>query len=374
MPLQPVRPVQIVLRKLNMRMRNPFTTSFGTEQDKTFCVLKVVDESGKTGWGESVAVDLPLYNEETTITNQHILEDIIIPHILGKDIGHPDEVSRMFHFIRRNRMAIATMETAIWDLFAKVNQMPLYQLLGGENRPIEVGVSIGIHDVTKELLNKIEEKLQAGAKKIKLKIRPGQDVEVIKEVRKVYPDIPLMADANSAYTLKDIDIFKKLDAFNLMMIEQPLGYDDLIDHSRLQKQIQTPICLDESIISHDNARKAIELGSCKVINIKIGRVGGLSEAKSIHDVCAAEGIPVWCGGMLEAGIGRAHNIALSTLSNFTLPGDTGPSRQYWEKDIIEPEVVVENGMVRPPDKPGIGYAIDHDALDAYTIYERIFER
>lgn len=228
------------------------------------------------------------FNEETTITNQHMLEDVIIPKILGQDISHPDEVGEMFRFIRRNAMAIATMETAIWDLFAKVNQEPLYKVLGGKKRAIEVGASIGIHRSAAELLSKIEEKVQAGAKKIKLKIRPGQDVHVIKEVRKAYPDIALMVDANAAYTLKDIEVFKRLDEYGLMMIEQPLEYDDLVDHSRLQKEICTPICLDESIVNYSSARKAIELGSCKVINIKIGRVGGLSEAKLIHDIAAGK--------------------------------------------------------------------------------------
>jgi O-succinylbenzoate synthase len=372
MQWQPIKLTKIVLRKLKMSLRTPFTTSFGTEKDKTFCVLEVINENGESGWGESVAVDLPLYNEETTITNQHILEDIIIPQILGKEIQHPDEVGEMFKFIRRNRMAIATADNAVWDLFAKVNQKPLHAMLGGQKETIEVGVSIGIQDSIKDLLIKIEEKLQEGRKKIKVKISPGKDVNVIKEVRRVFPDIPLMADANSAYTLKDINLLKQLDDFHLLMIEQPLDYDDIVDHSRLQKELETPICLDESICSHRDAKKAIELGSCKIINIKIGRVGGLSEAKRIHDLCKDYNIPVWCGGMLETGIGRAHNIAISTLSQFQIPGDTGPSSQYWAEDIISPEIEVKNGLLQVPQNPGIGYAVDMEKIDKYTVYKKEF--
>ncbi|RDI39924.1 o-succinylbenzoate synthase [Falsibacillus pallidus] len=370
---QTIHPKEVVLRRLNMTLNQPFTTSFGTETGKDFCLVEVIDENGNSGWGESVAMTGPFYNEETTETNQLMLENYLIPAILGKTFHHPDEANELFAPIRRNRMAKSTLETAIWDLYAKNNQISLKQALGGdEQKQIEVGVSIGIHDSVEELLKVIEGKISNGLRKIKLKIKPGKDVEVIREVRKVYPDIPLMADANSAYTLEDIGVLKQLEEFNLMMIEQPLQSDDILEHSLLQKQLKTPICLDESICSFKDAKEAIELGSCKIINIKIGRVGGLSEAKKIHDLCKEHGIPVWCGGMLEAGVGRAHNIALTSLSQFTIPGDTGPSRHYWKEDIISPEVTVENGIVLAVSGPGIGYAINRDVLDRYTVDKKVF--
>ena len=367
-----IQPEKVILRKLKMKLNNPFTTSFGTETEKEFCVVEVIDQNGNSGWGESVAMENPFYNEETTKSNQYLLEDYLIPAILGKTFEHPDEIGKLFSHIRRNRMAKATIETAIWDLYAKNLQVPLYEALGGTKQEIEVGVSIGVHESVEELLSVIKDKLDKGFRKVKLKIKPGKDVEVVRDVRRAFPDIPLMADANSAYTLEDIEHLKKLDDFGLMMIEQPLQSDDILDHSKLQQQLSTPICLDESICSFKDAKEAIELGSCKIINIKIGRVGGLSEAIRIHNLCQEHGIPVWCGGMLEAGIGRAHNIALTTLSQFVLPGDTGPSRHYWKEDIITPEVEVENGLVYVSEEPGIGYRINKEILDKYTTYARTF--
>ncbi len=244
--------------------------------------------------------------------------------------------------------------------------------LGGEKTKIEVGVSIGIQDTVDDLLRIIDGHVNEGYKRMKVKIKPGWDVDVIREIRKQFPDVPLMADANSAYTLDDIDLLKKLDEFNLMMIEQPLAADDIIDHAKLQKEITTPICLDESIHSYEDARKAIELGSCKIINLKIGRVGGLTESKRIHDLCLEHDIAVWCGGMLEAGVGRAHNVALTTLSNFILPGDTAGSSRYWEKDIIDPEVIVKDGYITVPDGPGIGYEPNLETIKEFTVSEKNF--
>ncbi|WP_445669201.1 o-succinylbenzoate synthase [Margalitia sp. FSL K6-0131] len=372
MTMKPIQPKKITLRKLQMKLKQPFTTSFGTQTEKEFCILEVEDKNGNIGWGESGALTFPGYNEETTITNQHILEDFLIPSILGNSYDHPDQFNQQISYIRRNRMAKSTVETAIWDLYAKNNGVPLYKVLGGEKKDIKVGVSIGIKDSIKELLETIEEKMDKGFHKIKVKIKPGKDVEVIREIRKVFPDIPLMADANSAYTLKDIDLLKQLDQFNLLMIEQPLEHDDIIHHSKLQKQIETPICLDESICSYEDAKNAIELGSCKIINIKIGRVGGHSESIKIHNLCKEHNIPVWCGGMLEAGIGRAHNIAITSLSQFLIPGDTGPSQQYWHEDIIQPEVEVKNGIVQLPSGNGIGYTVDKEKVKKYTVYEKQF--
>ncbi|MDE3839022.1 o-succinylbenzoate synthase [Bacillus methanolicus] len=363
---------KIILRHLKMRMKSPFTTSFGSFQDKEFLLLEAFDENGLSGWGESVAFAAPWYNEETVKTNWHMLEDFLIPAILNKEFNHPDEVSVIFSYIRKNNMAKSTVEGAVWDLYAKEKGISLAAALGGQKEKIEVGISIGIQDTVEDLLRLIDGYMNEGYKRMKVKIKPGWDVDVIREIRKRFPDVPLMADANSAYTLEDIDLLKALDEFNLMMIEQPLASDDIVDHARLQKEIKTPVCLDESIHSYEDARKAIELGSCKMINIKIGRVGGLTESKRIHDLCREHGLPVWCGGMLESGIGRAHNIALTTLDNFILPGDTAGSSRYWERDIIEPEVVVQDGWIIVPDKPGIGYEPNYDTIKEFTVFEKSF--
>jgi O-succinylbenzoate synthase len=360
----------ITLRHLQMKLKNPFTTSFGTFEEKDFVLLEAKDENGTIGWGESVAFHSPWYNEETLQTNWHMLEDFLIPLILNKEISHPDEVSEIFAGIRKNNMAKSTIEGAVWDIFAQQTNQSLAQALGGEREKIEVGISIGIQDTVEDLVEIVDGFIKEGYKRIKVKIKPGLDVEVMKTLRKTFPDVPIMADANSAYRLNDTELLKQLDEYDLMMIEQPLASDDIIDHAQLQKELKTPICLDESIQSLEDARKAVELGSTEVINIKIGRVGGLTEAKKIHDYCAEKGIPVWCGGMLEAGVGRAHNIALTTLPNFTMPGDTAGSSHYWEKDIIKPEVVVKDGYIDVPDTPGIGYEIDREAVDAFTVSKK----
>jgi O-succinylbenzoate synthase len=363
---------EVVLRHMKMRMKAPFTTSFGTFQDKEFLLLEAKDENGLSGWGESVAFHSPWYNEETLKTNWHMLEDFIIPDLLNKEIRHPDEVSEKLSYIRKNNMAKSAFEGAVWDLFAKQQGIPLAKALGGTASNIEVGISIGIQDTVADLLKLIEEHVNEGYKRIKVKIKPGWDVEVMREVCKHFPDVQLMADANSAYRLEDIELLKQLDEFDLMMIEQPLASDDIIDHATLQRELKTPVCLDESIHSYEDARKAIELGSCRIINIKIGRVGGLTESKKIHDLCQERGIPVWCGGMLESGIGRAHNIALTTLSNFVMPGDTAASSRYWEKDLIEPEVTVDNGMIKVPEKSGLGYEPDLETIKRFTVTEKSY--
>lgn len=360
----------ITIRHLKMTMKSPFTTSFGTFKDKEFLLLEAKNEDGTVGWGESVAFNAPWYNEETLKTNWHMLEDFLIPLILNKEIKHPDEVNQMFAPIRKNNMAKSTIEGAIWDIYAQQTNQSLAQALGGTKDKIEVGISIGIQNSIDELLRVVDGFLKEGYKRIKVKIKPGWDVDVIRSLREHFPNVPIMADANSAYRLKDIDLLKQLDEFDLMMIEQPLASDDIIDHAQLQKELKTPICLDESIHSLEDARKAIELGSSKIINIKIGRVGGLTEAKKIHDYCEEKGVPVWCGGMLESGIGRSHNIALTTLSNFILPGDTAGSNRYWEKDIIRPEVVATDGYIDVPQTPGIGYEVDRETVEAYTVAKK----
>lgn len=360
---------EVNIRRMKMMMKHPFTTSFGTMQEKEFLLAEVKDELGHSGWGESVAFHAPWYNEETIETNLHMLEDFLVPLVLEKEIGHPDEVNELFAFIRKNNMAKSTIEGAIWDLYAKRNQLTLAEALGGKADKIEVGISIGIQENVADLVGLVRGYVEEGYKRIKVKIKPGYDIEVLRELRNHFPNVPLMADANSAYTLQDIDLLKQLDEFNLTMVEQPLASDDIIDHATLQKELATPVCLDESIHSLEDTRKALELGSCKIINIKIGRVGGLTEAKKIHDYCMERGVPVWCGGMLESGIGRAHNVALTTLPNFILPGDTAGSSRYWEEDIISPEVVVEEGYITVPTAYGIGYEPNLEVMEKYTVEE-----
>ncbi|MEH6936468.1 o-succinylbenzoate synthase [Bacillus sp. JJ664] len=362
---------QVILRHMKLDLLHPFTTSFGTEYDREFILVEAISEDGMSGWAESVAMLDPLYNEETVKTNRHLLEDYLIPIVLNNEISHPNELSEnYFSHIRGNYMAKSAIEGAVWDLFAKQENISLSKALGGTKQEIEVGVSIGIQDSIDATINIIQSRLEEGYKRFKLKIKPGWDVQLIDKVRKVYPDIPLMADANSAYTLDDLEHLAALDQYNLMMIEQPLAYNDIIDHAELQNRMETAICLDESIHSLEDARKALKLGSCKIINIKVGRVGGLTQAKKIHDLCLENGIPLWCGGMLESGIGRAHNIAITSLPNFVLPGDTAASSLYWAEDIIKPEVTVENGIIKVPTLPGIGYEPDIEKINKYTISKK----
>ncbi len=365
---------RVILRHLQMEQKSPFKTSFGTVTTKEFILVEVIDEDGVSGWGESTAFDAPWYNEETVKTNWHMLEDFLIPLSLKSSIQHPNEMSERFAFIRKNNMAKAAIEGAVWDLYAKKQQLPLSKVIGGQKNQIEVGISIGIQNSVDDLLSLIDGYVAEGYRRMKVKIKPGWDVDVIAAIRNKFPDVGLMADANSAYTLADIDLLKELDAFNLMMIEQPLASDDIIDHASLQKHIKTPICLDESIHSVEDTRKAIELGSCGVINVKIGRVGGITESIKIHNLCKEHGIPVWCGGMLESGVGRAHNVAITTLDNFTLPGDTSPSARYWERDIIDPEVTMKDGIITVPDAPGIGYEVNRRIVEQYTDYTRTYRR
>jgi o-succinylbenzoate synthase len=362
----------IILRHIKMDLLYPFTTSVGTEYDKDFILVEVKSKSGLSGWAESVSIVEPIYNEETVKTNWHIMSDFLIPLLLKEPIGHPDEVSERFKYIRCNYNAKAALECAIWDLYAREQNLSLAKALGGVKDKIEVGVSVGIQKSETAMLHQIEGYLNEGYKRIKVKIKPDWDVHILKAIRDEFPHIQLMADANCAYTLNDIEHLQTLDEFNLMMIEQPFAYDDIIDHAKLQAKLKTPICLDESIHTVEDARKAIELGSCKIINLKIGRVGGLTESKKIHDLCAQHGIPMWCGGMLEAGVGRAHNVAITTLSNFTLPGDTAPSSHYWKRDIIEPEVEMKDGYIYVPQASGIGYEPSMAQIEEVTLYSRTF--
>ncbi|WML30379.1 o-succinylbenzoate synthase [Neobacillus sp. OS1-32] len=356
---------------IKMPLKAPFITHLGTVQDREGIIVKITDQEGMTGYGEGVAFSTPWYTEETVKTSIHMLTDVLIPVMQTHPIDHPDEAAELFKSVRRNNMAKAGLETALWDLYAKQQALPLSKMLGGTRQEVASGVVVATDSLT-NALKQIESYLEAGYQRIKVKISPQQDYQFLAEIRQHYPQLPIMADANSAYSLADLDRLRALDELNLLMIEQPLGHDDIIEHARLQKQIKTPICLDESIVTFDDARKAVELGSCKVINIKVGRVGGLSEAKRIHDYCVEQEIPVWCGGMIEFGISRAHNIALASLQGFSIPGDISASSRFWEEDIILPEVSVENGVIQVPNSPGIGFAINEKRLKETTIATKVF--
>lgn len=364
---------KIEIRRLHLPLKNSFEASFGVVDRRDFLLISAHGDK-ETGYGESVAMSYPFYNEETTDTILYMLETFMIPMVLSNKIETPEDVSRLFEPIRRNNMAKSAIEGAIWDLYAKQKGISLAQALGGKRKEIDVGVSVGIERSVEDVVKKVEGFVAEGYKKIKVKIKPGFDIAVIDALRKRFGDgLPLMADANSAYTLDQMDVMKELDKYNLIMIEQPLAHDDIVDHALLQKQLKTPICLDESIHSAEDARRAIELGSCKIINIKIGRVGGLTESKKIHDLCEAHQVPVWCGGMMESGVGRAHNIAITSLSNFTIPGDTSASSRYWAEDIVVPEVTfLKPGILGVPEGPGIGYDINWHVVHALQVEEKSY--
>jgi O-succinylbenzoate synthase len=362
------------MQEIHLALLHPFETSFGRTTERHIIVIRVEDADGAEGWGECVADESPFYSEEWTESAWAVLEHFLIPAVMGVELESASRIDGLFAHIRGNRMAKAAIETAVWDLEARRREMPLWRLLGGTRRAIPCGVSIGLQPTTDALLAKIERELAAGYQRIKIKIKPGHDVDLVRAVRERYPDILLMADANSAYTLGDFGILKELDAFDLMMIEQPLAHDDIADHAKLQRQIATAVCLDESIRSAADARDAIDRGACRVINIKLGRVGGHLEARRVEQECREQGIPVWCGGMLEAGIGRAHNIALSTLEGFILPGDVSASARYWDEDIIDPPVTVSaSGTIMPPDAPGIGFSVKRDRIENLTVRKKTFD-
>jgi o-succinylbenzoate synthase len=358
---------RIELREVRLPLVAPFETSFGRVTERRIILVKVFAE-GLAGWGECTCNEGPFYNHEATDTAWTVLRDFVAPYTVGQEINSPADAGALTSRIRGNRMARAAVETAVWDLEARRQNVPLWQLLGGTRAEIDCGVSIGIQESVPALLDKIANELAAGYQRIKIKIKPGWDVDVVRAVRAEFPAINLTVDANSAYTLADIELLKRLDEFGLKYIEQPLAYDDIIDHAELQRQLQTPLCLDESILNADDARKALSLVACRIINIKLGRVGGHEEARRVHDYCLERGVPVWCGGMLEAGVGRAHNIAMSTRAGFTLPGDVSASKRYWTEDIITPPVeVTPRGTIIPPRGPGIGFEVDEKRVEAVTV-------
>ncbi|QDP42243.1 o-succinylbenzoate synthase [Radiobacillus deserti] len=357
-----------------MALKYPFETSFGSVDNKDFFIVEVVDQNGIKGYGESVAFTAPWYTEETTETTKYMLEEFLIPLLLGSDWNHPGELTRIFGSVQKNNMAKAALEGAVWDVYAKQNRTSLAEMLGGTRERVEVGVSIGIQPTIEKLISVIEKNVAAGYKRVKLKVKPGWDVDMLKEVRSVFPTLPIMVDANSAYTLEDVEHLRQFDSYNLLMMEQPLGQHDLVDHATLQKELSTPICLDEGITSYTDAKTAIALGSCQIMNIKIGRVGGITEAIRIHDLCRQHNLAVWCGGMLESGVGRAHNIALASLPQFKLPGDISASTRYWEQDIVKPEVMMNNGFIQVPNGYGIGYEIDWDVLNEFKVETTSFSK
>ena len=357
----------IELRELRMRLKAPFETSSEVTWDRRVLLVEVgVD--GLHGWGEITAAEDPFYNSETTETAWHMVKDFIVPSVLGKDVQRAAEIADLLQPIRGHEMAKAGIENALWDIEAQQRNIPLAKLLGGTRNEIPCGVSIGIQDSISTLLNKIQNELRAGYQRIKLKVKPQKDVQVVAAVRQHYPEIRLMVDANSAYRIEDLGTLKEFDQHNLMMIEQPLAWDDIYQHSQLQAELRTPICLDECIHNAAHAEAAIKLAACRVINIKLGRVGGHAHAKHVHDVCVRHSVPVWCGGMLESGIGRAHNIAMSALPGFVLPGDVSASQRYWDEDIIEPEVEVsQNGTIRVREEAGLGYAVRRKKVEELTV-------
>jgi len=358
---------EIILRELHMPLVRPFETSFGVTRERRI-LLAEVRSDGLSGWGECTAGERPFFSGESTDTAWQMLVNELGPLLAAESPENGGQCPRIFRRVRSNHMAKATLENAIWDLEAQREGLPLAQLLGGVRETIPCGVSIGIQASIPELLAVIEKDLAAGYQRIKLKCKPDWDVDVFEKVRDRWPGITLSCDANSAYRLRDVDHLVTFDAFDLQMIEQPLWHDDFYYHSMLQKRLDTPICLDESIHNRRDALAAIEMESCKVINIKLGRVGGFSEAIAVHNAAQERGIPVWCGGMLESGIGRAHNIALSSLENFSLPGDVSASARYWAEEIVEPEITVSaQGEITVPDTPGRGFEVKTDLIERLTV-------
>lgn len=358
----------VILRELHLPLVRPFETSFGVTRERRILLAEVRSE-GLTGWGECTAGERPFFSGESTDTAWSVIVNELGPMLAGAEsVEHGGDCPKIFRQVRGNRMAKAALENAIWDLEAQREGISLSRLLGGVRETIPCGVSLGIQASIPELLATIERELAAGYQRIKLKCKPGWDVEVFARVRNRWPAIMLSCDANSAYRLRDADHICTFEQFDLLMIEQPLWHDDFFYHSMLQKRLETPICLDESIHNRRDALAAIEMESCKIINIKLGRVGGFSEAIAVHNAAQERGIPVWCGGMLESGIGRSHNIALASLENFTLPGDVSASERYWQEDIIEPEVTVTSmGEIEIPDIPGRGYEVRTDLVDRLTV-------
>jgi len=357
----------VTLREIRMPLVDFFETSFGRTYDRSI-LLATVHCEGADGWGECVVGENPFYSSEWIESAWPTLTQYLVPALLGRVIASARECPSLFAKVRGHRMAKGGLENALWDAEALQKQQPLWKLLGGSRTEIPCGVSIGIQDSIEQLLDKIQTELAAGYRRIKIKVKPGWDVNVLERIRSRWADITLSCDANSAYTLDQVEHLRKFDQFHLLMIEQPLWDDEIYYHARLQKELNTAICLDESIVNARSAAFALDIGACRIVNIKVGRVGGFTEALAVHDVCRSHNIPVWCGGMLETGIGRAHNIALSTLPGFSLPGDVSASKRYWKEDIIDPAVEVSpQGMIAIRNRPGRGYDLKLDLIEEFTV-------
>ena len=358
---------RISLRKLSLSLTTPFTTSFATLTCKPFSIVELHTD-GLVGYGECAAIGVPLYNEESAATAHYVIENFLIPLLQkNNEFEHPDEIAQRFESIRRNRFARAAVEQAAWDLWAKSKNLSLAQALGGTKPKVEVGISIGLKPSVDQLLEEVENSLNKGFKRIKIKIKPGHDIELVRAIRSTFGDITLQVDANSAYRLEDLPLLKKLDDFGLSLIEQPLSDNDIVDHAKLQKKLSTPICLDESIDSVEDARKAIELGSCRIINIKVGRVGGLTEAKKIHDYARDHGVGVWCGGMLDTGVARADCLAIASLPNFIYASDITPYTEHFSEDyLVNSPVLNPDSTIDVPTGPGLGIQIDSEKYEKFT--------
>jgi O-succinylbenzoate synthase len=361
----------IELFHVRMPLLRPFETSFG-RQEFHEAVLVKLGAGGESGWGEAPASSGPWYSGEDAWTAWHMIEDFLAPAVLGVDLAHPSELFDRFRFVRGNPMAKAGVEMAAWDCFARLRGEPLARLWGGVRQEIPTGISLGIESSIDALLERVGWAVSRGYRRVKVKIRPGWDREPISAVRRAFAELPLMVDANAAYRLRDADRLAELDDLDLTMIEQPLDHDDLLDHAKLARRIRTPICLDESIRSAEDGRRAAEIGACRIVNIKQARVGGPSEAIRLHDACRDAGMPVWCGGLLETGIGRLHNVALATLPNFSLPGDISGSDRYYEEDLIDPPVqVTSEGLIRVPQGPGLGHRVDLDRVRKFSLKTKL---
>ena len=363
---------RIELHHLELPYVHPFETSFSRETKREFIVLSV-SADGVTGWGECVAGSGPWYSYETVGTAWEILEKYLIPLVLFENIDKAQDIEERFRRVRGHPMARACIENAVWDLLGRAKGLSLTKMLSAERDSVLVGVSVGIEESLELLLERIDQHIDEGYRRVKLKIKPGWDVDTVKTVRERWPDLALQVDANSAYTLADTQIFRELDQFDLLLIEQPLHHEDIVDHAKLQKELMTPVCLDESIHSLEHARWALDISACKIINIKVGRVGGLTAATQIHDLCSDRDVPVWCGGMLESNIGRAVNVALAAMPNFKLPGDISASERYFHQDIALPNFVLNSdSTLDVPDDKGIGVVVDQDRLDHACIASQVF--
>ncbi|MBX5437761.1 MAG: o-succinylbenzoate synthase [Alicyclobacillaceae bacterium] len=363
------------MRLLRIPLREPFVTSYGAHEYKEAVIVELQTCSGAAGFAECTALAHPLYTEETTTTAWHVIRDFLLPRVWNTVIEQAADLHQLrdkLAAVRGNRMAKAAVEMACWDAFAQEQGIPLHVLLGGTRQEVETGVSLGIQPDQRTLLEKVERSFEQGYKRVKLKIAPGCDVEPIRAIREALGPVPLMADANSAYALADVERLRELDPFGLLMVEQPLAWDDLIDHAVLQRSLSTPVCLDESIVSAAAARQALDIGACRIVNLKVGRVGGFSEAVAVHDICVRRPspVPLWCGGMLETGIGRLHNIALASLPGFTLPGDTSPSDRYFAEDLVDPPVTFSRPGVIPVEPVcGVAERVRRDRLERWTVRE-----